>query len=84
MQVEATETKNVTVELDDFTVREIVISQFCNVFDISRDAYIKDGMLMRNDEYTYPGNWRDEVKIREATEQDIIAVAALKKLLEAL
>ncbi len=84
MQVDATETKQVTVELDDFTVREIVISEFCNVFDIPRDAYIKDGMLMQDEEYSYPGTWREEIKIREATDEDCTAVEALKKLLEEL
>ncbi len=84
MQVDATETKQVTVELDDFTVREIVISEFCDVFDIPRNAYIKDGMLMQDEEYTYPGTWREEIKIREATTADVMAISTLAKLLEEL
>lgn len=85
MQVTATESKKIKVELDDFTVREIVLSQFRTVFNLPIDSYIKDGKLMESIE-SWGGShsWWDENTIRDATEEDKAAVLILKKLQQEL
>lgn len=82
MKVRAKYLKDVEVELSDFTIREIVLENFCKIFDMPENSYIKDGKLMHNVEYyTYTSNsWYESKEIREASEEDIMANYILKKL----
>lgn len=91
MKVNATQKKTIKVELDDFTIREIVITQFCNVFALPKSAYI-DGDNLRADRLDLsdlnlsgaPLSWWDDNVIREASEEDKAAVLVLKKLQQEL
>ncbi len=85
VKVTATHSKHIDVELDDFTVRQIVISQFGNVFHILDNYYIKDGKVMKDEEVSMGSHSMTvEHFVRDATDEDIIGIAALKILCEAL
>ena len=84
MKVNARHTKEVTVELDDLTIREIILSKFYEIFDLREDVYLKDDKLMYDIEYYTSHSWYDEKVLRDATEEDKVALQVLKKLKENL
>lgn len=85
MKVEAIHHKHIEVELDTFTIREIVVTQFCNIFNLPRDAYIKDDKLVE-DVAKWGGShsWFEEKIIRDVTEEDVAAIKILDKLKQKL
>ncbi len=85
VKVTATHSKHIDVELDDFTVRQIVISQVGNVFHILDNYYIKDGKVMKDEEVSMGSHSMTvEHFVRDATDNDVLGIAALKILCEAL
>jgi len=80
MRVTATHSKRIEVELDDSTVKQIVIGEFRNIFDLPETAYIKDDKVMISKEYYTSHSWYEEEIVREATEEDKIAIQVLRKL----
>jgi len=81
MQVEATQTKDLTVDISPHEVKKIVLEEYYDVFNISKDMYIKNGQLLRDTE-SYGGShsWFDTDVVREATEEDIAVFLVLDKL----
>lgn len=75
MKVNAKHTKEVEVEIDDILISEIVLTKFCEIFDLPEFGYIKDGNIVVDD-----FGWQDYDIIRKATDDDINALAILKKL----
>jgi len=75
MKVNAKHTKEVEVEIDDIIISEIVLTKFCEIFDLPEFGYIKDGNIVVD----YLG-WQDHNIIRKATDDDINTIAILKKL----
>lgn len=86
MKVNATHKKAIEVELDDFTIREIVITQFCNIFDLPKNVYIDGGGKIRSSIRVDDGiaTWNASTVIRDATEEDKAAILILQKLQQEL
>lgn len=68
------------VELDTKTKKKITEKTLEEIFDIPRDAYIKDKKLVREVEYYTSHSWFEIETIREATESDILYFKLQKEL----
>lgn len=68
------------VELDAKTRKKITEKALEEIFDIPRDAYIKDKKLVHDVEYYTSHSWFETETIREATESDILYFKLQKEL----
>ncbi len=85
MQVEAIRSKRITVDIDPWVVKDIVIKQYCEVFNLPQDAYIRSGTVMEDvEQHGGSHSWFDEKILRKATEEDKAAVLILQKLQQEL
>ena len=84
MIVTANHVREVEVELDDYTIRKIILDKFCKIFDMPEEAYIENGKLMIDVEYYTSHPWQDKEVQRVATEEDKIALKILRKLRQEL
>jgi len=75
MKVNAKHTKKIEVEIDDILISEIVLTKFCEIFDLPEFGYIKDGNIVVD----FPECQEYRI-FRKATDDDIAAFMILKKL----
>jgi len=85
IEVNALQTKEITVGLDDWTVKKLMIEQLLELFDLRDGAYVKDGVLIFNEwKSDGPHGWTNTRRLRTATEEDIAAILVIKKISEEL
>jgi len=81
MQVEAIQSKIIDIELTDSTVKEIVIKNFCMIFNIRDDYYLKGENIVYD---TFVFGSDELAVVRKASEEDKCAITVLLKLLQEL
>lgn len=85
MKVEATQHKNIEVELSDWTVKNIILDSLWEELDIPPMAYIRDGNLMVDVEVGGGSHsWYNNEIIRKASEEDIAAVLTINRMVKQL
>ncbi len=81
MTVDASQTKNLTVDLSDWTVRNIVLKQLYELFNLESGMYVKDGKLISDVEVGGGSHsWYNEEVKRDATDEDIAALLIIAKV----
>ncbi len=85
LTVDAIHKKEIEVELDDWTVKNIVLDNLYEIFDIPHTAYIKDGNIIVDVEVGGGlHSWFNEEIIREATNVDYAALLVIQKVIKEL
>ncbi len=81
LEVDALQTKEIKVEISNWTVRNIILSHMQEILNIPENAYIKDEKVMVD--ICRGGSshsWYDEEVVRDATHDDYAAVLIIEKM----
>lgn len=71
-------TRNDTAHLDDDEMRRVAIKYICDKFDVSKESRINGENLVIEEERSGHTSWYENVVVRKATNEDVIAVNMLR------
>lgn len=81
MKVTGTESRQVTINLDDSTIKKVVIAFIEKKFDVRAEWFIRGRKVYYDVEYHTSHSWTDEVEVvRKFTKDQLNAIRFLKSI----
>jgi hypothetical protein len=71
--------KQFNVEINEDTVKKIIVKSLRKLFDVKKGAYIKDDKLLIDEEQVTSHSWYTTEVIRDATENDKMFMQFMKE-----